>query len=87
MREVVLFGEAAAAWSRWLSEQRINHVRSDTFEAAFELAVAAADRGGTVLMSPGGTSFDAYPNFEARGQHFRELVGRLLPGRRPEDVG
>ena len=86
VREVVLFGEAAAAWSRWLSEQRINHVRSDTFEAAFELAVAAADPGGTVLMSPGGTSFDAYPNFEARGQHFRELVGRLLPGRRPEDV-
>ncbi len=87
VREVVLFGEAAAAWSRWLSEQRINHVRSDTFEAAFELAVAAADRGGTVLMSPGGTSFDAYPNFEARGQHFRELVGRLQSGRRPEDVG
>ncbi len=87
VREVVLFGEAAPAWSRWLSEQRINHVLSDTFEAAFEQAAAAAYRGETVLMSPGGTSFDAYPNFEARGQHFRELVGRRLQGRRPKDVG
>ena len=86
VREIVLFGEVAPAWSAWLSEQRIHHVRSDTFEAAFEQAVETAHPGETVLLSPGGTSFDAYPNFEARGQHFRELVGRRLQGRRPEDV-
>ncbi|MDE2892929.1 MAG: UDP-N-acetylmuramoyl-L-alanine--D-glutamate ligase [Chloroflexota bacterium] len=87
VREVVLFGEAAPAWSRWLSEQRIHHVRLDTFASAFEQAAETAQHGETVLMSPGGTSFDAYPNFEARGQHFRELVGRRLPGRRPDNVG
>ena len=87
VREIVLFGEAAPAWSAWLSEQRIHHVRLDTFASAFEQAAEAAQHGETVLMSPGGTSFDAYPNFEARGQHFRELVGRRLPGRSPDNVG
>jgi UDP-N-acetylmuramoylalanine--D-glutamate ligase len=32
-----------------------------------------------VLFSPAGTSFDAYPHFEARGEAFRALV-RGLPG-------
>ncbi|CAN5809581.1 UDP-N-acetylmuramoyl-L-alanine--D-glutamate ligase [soil metagenome] len=27
-----------------------------------------------VLLSPGGTSYDAYRDFEARGEHFRQLV-------------
>ncbi len=43
---------------------------------------------GVVLLSPGGTSYDAYRDFEARGEHFRTLVARwttpahaALPGR------
>jgi UDP-N-acetylmuramoylalanine--D-glutamate ligase len=30
-----------------------------------------------VLLSPGGTSFDAYRDFEERGMHFRQLVEAL----------
>ncbi|HSN76618.1 MAG TPA: Mur ligase family protein [Anaerolineae bacterium] len=44
-------------------------------------AVAAAARtarpGDVVLLSPGGTSFDAYKDFAARGEHFRSLVNGL----------
>lgn len=43
---------------------------------------------GVVLLSPGGTSYDAYRDFEARGEHFRTLIARwtapaaaALPGR------
>jgi UDP-N-acetylmuramoylalanine--D-glutamate ligase len=46
-----------------------------------EQAVAAARRvvrpGDVALLSPGGTSFDAYQDFAARGQHFRDLVRAL----------
>ena len=35
--------------------------------------------GDVVLLSPAGTSFDAFPSFEARGELFRPLV-RALPG-------
>lgn len=33
-------------------------------------------RPSVVLLSPGGTSYDAYRDFEARGEHFRTLVAR-----------
>ncbi len=41
---------------------------------AVELAARAAQPGAVVLLSPGGTSYDAYRDFEARGLHFRELA-------------
>ena len=38
------------------------------------LAKQTATPGTVVLFSPGGTSYDAYKNFEQRGEHFRNLV-------------
>jgi UDP-N-acetylmuramoylalanine--D-glutamate ligase len=32
---------------------------------------------GAVLLSPACASFDQYANFEARGDHFRQLVEAL----------
>lgn len=32
-----------------------------------------------VLLSPGGTSYDAYKDFEQRGNHFRQLVMKCIP--------
>jgi len=85
-RVVIAFGEAAPLIARALGEA----ARGGTGPAAgptllevatLEEAVAQAARlarpGDVVLLSPGGTSFDAYVDFEARGERFRELVTRL----------
>lgn len=40
-------------------------------------AKAAAVQGDVVSLSPACASFDAYPNFEVRGRHFKELVNAL----------
>jgi UDP-N-acetylmuramoylalanine--D-glutamate ligase len=45
-------------------------------DEAVELAARSAHPGTVVLLSPGGTSYDAYRDFEERGEHFRHLVGR-----------
>ena len=48
-----------------------------TLERAVEDAAAAARPGDVVLLSPACASFDAFADYEARGQRFRELVARL----------
>jgi len=40
-------------------------------------AKAEAVSGDVVSLSPACASFDAYPNFEVRGRHFKELVNTL----------
>lgn len=56
-------------------ETQIHH--ASTLERAVQLAARLATAGDVVLLSPGGTSFDAYRDFVARGQHFRQLVNEL----------
>ena len=47
------------------------------FEAAVRLASSVANEGDVVILSPGCTSFDAFPNFMARGNKFKEIVRSL----------
>ena len=46
-------------------------------EGAVRRAAAAARPGEVVLLSPACASFDAFENFERRGDRFREIVGEL----------
>ncbi len=45
-------------------------------DEAVELAARSAKPGTVVLLAPGGTSYDAYKDFEARGAHFVALVSQ-----------
>jgi UDP-N-acetylmuramoylalanine--D-glutamate ligase len=49
----------------------------ETLTEAVEVAAAVAQAGDVVLLSPGGTSYDAYVDFAQRGEHFRQLVMQL----------
>jgi len=91
VRHLITFGEAgemiagvvekvreqrAAAESSPVRLEAVTRVR--TFEEAVEAAARTARAGEVVLLSPGGTSFDAFRDFAARGDRFKELV-RALP--------
>ena len=51
--------------------------RCDGLEDAVRRAAAAAAPGEVVLLSPACASFDAFENFEQRGDRFREIVEGL----------
>ncbi len=50
-------------------------IASERLEEAVAWARLNARPGDVVLLAPGTASYGAYPNFEARGEHFRSLVG------------
>jgi UDP-N-acetylmuramoylalanine--D-glutamate ligase len=82
---VVLFGEAADLIRRALGEpapgERPYSVTSaGTLEEAVVRAAEIVRPGSVVLLSPGGTSFDAFKDFEERGNKFREWVNALKAG-------
>ncbi|MBR5452386.1 MAG: UDP-N-acetylmuramoyl-L-alanine--D-glutamate ligase [Clostridia bacterium] len=52
-------------------------VRVEDIAEAVTVADKMAKLGESVLLSPACASFDAYPNFVARGNHFKELVNKL----------
>ena len=51
--------------------------RCESLDEAVDRAAAAAAPGEVVLLSPACASFDAFENFERRGERFRELVEGL----------
>jgi UDP-N-acetylmuramoylalanine--D-glutamate ligase len=91
VRHLVTFGEAGPMIARvvkkslnggagepGLTLEGITQV--ETMEQAVEAAARLVQSGDVVLLSPGGTSFDAFQDFAERGDRFKELV-RNLSGR------
>lgn len=78
---VILFGEAAEKIERAL--KAVDGERPYTIEryahlfAAVQAAARVAEPGDVVLLSPGGTSFDEFRDFEERGERFRQWVQQL----------
>jgi UDP-N-acetylmuramoylalanine--D-glutamate ligase len=76
-RAVYLIGEAAGELEQALAPAGVVLHREGELGAALAAAVAAAGPGEVVLLSPACASYDQYPDFEARGEHFRRLVEEL----------
>jgi UDP-N-acetylmuramoylalanine--D-glutamate ligase len=75
-----LIGEAAERLERELAPVRgagVELHRSGELERAVRAAAEAAGPGDVVLLAPACASFDAYRDFEQRGEHFRAIVEAL----------
>ncbi|HHT25238.1 MAG TPA: UDP-N-acetylmuramoyl-L-alanine--D-glutamate ligase [Clostridiaceae bacterium] len=55
-------------------------IHCDDYEDALERACRIAMPGESIILSPAGTSFDRFKNFEERGNYFKNLVNGLFGG-------
>ncbi len=88
VRYLITFGEAGEMIAEKVEEAQADSLRHPsgrlegvrrvrTLEEAVEAAARVARPGDVVLLSPGGTSFDAFRDFAERGDRFKELVQKL----------
>jgi UDP-N-acetylmuramoylalanine--D-glutamate ligase len=77
-RGVVLFGEARSRFRSAL-EGLVPIKLAENLDQAVETAYNWAESGDTVLLSPACSSYDQFPNFEVRGEKFKQLVNALQP--------
>jgi UDP-N-acetylmuramoylalanine--D-glutamate ligase len=79
VRAVVAIGESAGDVGAAFSG-RAPVITATSMDAAVDAAARLARSGDTVVLSPGCASFDWYPSYAARGDHFAAIVQRKLGG-------
>ncbi|MEE4191194.1 MAG: UDP-N-acetylmuramoyl-L-alanine--D-glutamate ligase [Halieaceae bacterium] len=78
-RRVILMGEDAGLLDAALPPG-VSRERVASMDAAVDAAVAAAEPGDVILLSPACASFDMFAGFAARGDAFCQSVARYLDG-------
>ncbi len=82
VEHLIVFGEAAALIIEAIKKNggrgRLESlIACANLQSAVHQAAALAEPGYVVLMSPGGTSFDEFDDFEQRGEYFKKWVMEL----------
>jgi UDP-N-acetylmuramoylalanine--D-glutamate ligase len=82
VKHLILFGEAVGVISAALNKyEKKSDITVTVCSGLLEGVKAAATKvaeGEVVLLSPGGTSFDEFIDFEARGEAFKKWVMELV---------
>jgi UDP-N-acetylmuramoylalanine--D-glutamate ligase len=80
VKHVVLLGEMSALVRDALSRADASYSavsQAASMDEAVRQTAAVARSGDVVLLSPGGTSYDMYTDFEERGRDFARAVSEL----------
>lgn len=74
IKAIICFGAEANQLCSALQQINITCYATSSLEQAVECAIAQAKAGDNILLSPGGSSYDLFKNYEERGRRFKELV-------------
>ncbi len=75
--QVFCFGKEASQLQKICANFGLTSSYFQTLETAFEQCIRIAQPNDCVLLSPAGSSFDLFTNYEERGNSFKKLVQRL----------
>lgn len=79
VKHTILMGDSQENFSRSLIQSGYNQItRVQGMKAAIDAALSHAEAGDVILLSPATASYDAYANFEARGDDFRNHVAQFI---------
>ena len=78
MKKLILLGETREKIAQDARKCGfLDYKFADSFEEAVNMAVEQASPGDAVLLSPACASWDMFPNYEVRGDKFKEIVNSL----------
>jgi UDP-N-acetylmuramoylalanine--D-glutamate ligase len=80
LRKVILIGESAERLAKEFSKACFNNFEITTAQDLSVIIAKArsfAQKGDSVVLSPGFASFDMFKNFEDRGQQYKAVVEQL----------
>jgi len=78
VKAFVLIGQTREKIAACAKEHGIeNIILADTFEEALSICVEQAQPGDAVLLSPACASWGMFPNYEVRGNMFKEFVNKI----------
>ncbi len=77
VKKVAVVGPIADDIETYFVKHQIPYTRYKSIPEALKELVKVGKEDDYLLLSPGGASYDAYKNFEERGEHFKKLIDEL----------
>ncbi len=77
VKKVAVVGPITDDIEPYFKVHNIPYIYAKDIPQAVRKLVELGNSGNFLLLSPGGASYDAYKNFEERGEHFKKLVAEL----------
>jgi UDP-N-acetylmuramoylalanine--D-glutamate ligase len=78
VKHIYCFGKEAASLYAMCIAHNIPATHYTTLNEAVVACTNVIESGDCVLLSPAGSSYDLYDNYEQRGKHFKELVENYI---------
>ena len=77
MKKIIVIGNSMVALLDELEKREIEFTSVSSMNDAVKKAFEFAEEGDTVILSPGGSSFDMYKNYKERGDDYQKNVESL----------
>jgi UDP-N-acetylmuramoylalanine--D-glutamate ligase len=74
VQHIYCFGQEAQLLHDMCIKNKISASQYTNLDNAVDACIVTVQSGDCVLLSPAGSSYDLYENYEQRGNHFKELI-------------